>query len=175
MAIDTNTKTWVLDNGKELTIRHIRADDAAIEQAFVRKLSAQSRYMRFHGTIKELNERDLVIFTNPDPLKSEAMIILHKGENGEEEIGVARFTIDPDGTGCEFAIVIADEWQRRGLGKELMQALISRAKSRGVKRIYGSVLKDNGDMLQFVKGLGFESVAIPGDSSAILINKYLSE
>ena len=176
MADDANTETWTLDDGKKLTLRHITPGDAVIEQTFVRKLSDQSRYMRFHGTIRELNEKDLAKFTNPDPLKEEALIILYdNGEKDEEEVGVARFAIDPDGNGCEFAVVVADEWQEHGLGAKLMQALISHAKSRGIKRIHGSVLKDNSDMLQFVKGLGFEVTADPDDSSVILVNKYLSE
>jgi acetyltransferase len=175
MADDLNTETWTLDDGKKLTLRHITPGDAVIEQAFVRKLSARSRYMRFHGTIKELNKKDLATFTNPDPLNAEALIILYKGEKDEEEVGVARFVIDPDGNGCEFAIVVADEWQKRSLGEKLMQALISHATSRGIKRIHGSVLKNNPDMLQFVKGLGFEVTADPDDSSVILVNKYLSE
>ena len=175
MADDTNTETWTLDDGKKLTLRHITPGDAVIEQTFVRKLSVQSRYMRFHGTIKELSEKDLASFTNPDPLNAEALIILYKGEQGEEEVGVARFVIDPDGNGCEFAVVVADEWQKHGLGEKLMQALISHANSRGIKRIHGSVLKNNREMLQFVKGLGFEVTVDPDDSSVLQVNKYLSE
>jgi acetyltransferase len=131
--------------------------------------------MRFHGSIKELNKKDLETFTNPDPLNAEALIILYKGEINEEEIGVARFVIDPDGKSCEFAIVVADEWQERGLGAKLMKALISHAKLRGIKRIHGSVLENNPGMLQFVKGLGFEETADPDDPSVILITKYLGD
>jgi acetyltransferase len=175
MAGEANTETWTLDDGKKLTLRHITPGDAVIEQAFVRKLSAQSRYMRFHGNIKELSKKDLATFTNPDPLNAVALIVLYKGEKDEEEVGVARFVIDPDGNGCEFAIVVADEWQERGLGAKLMQALISHAKSRGIKRIHGSILKNNSDMLQFVKVLGFEVIVNSDDDSVILVNKYLSE
>jgi len=175
MTDDANTETWTLDDGKKLTLRHITPGDAAIEQTFVRNLSAQSRYMRFHGSIKELSKKDLTTFTNPDPLNAEALIILHKGEKGEEEVGVARFVIDPDGNGCEFAIVVADEWQKHGLGERLMHALISHAHSRGIKQIHGSVLKNNSDMLQFVKGLGFEVTADPDDFSVLLVTKYLNE
>lgn len=175
MTDDANTETWTLDDGKKLTLRHITPGDAVIEQAFVRKLSTQSRYMRFHGSIKELSKKDLATFTNPDPLNAEALIILYKGEKDEEEVGVARFVIDPDGNGCEFAVVVADEWQKRGLGEKLMQALINHADSRGIKQMHGSVLKYNSNMLQFVKGLGFEVTADPDDSSVLLVNKSLSE
>ena len=173
MVDEANTETWTLDGGEKLILRHIAPDDAIIEQAFVRKLSVQSRYLRFHGSIKELNKKDLETLTNPDPLNAEALIILFKGEINEEEIGVARFIIDSDGKSCEFAIVVADEWQKRGLGTKLMKALISHAQTRGVKRIQGSVLKNNSGMLQFVKGLGFEETTAPDDSSVIQIIKYL--
>lgn len=175
MVDDTNTETWTLDDGKKVTLRHIAPGDAIIEQAFVRKLSVQSRYLRFHGSIKELNKKDLETMTNPDPLNAEALIILYKGEINEEEIGVARFIIDSDGKSCEFAIVVADEWQKRGLGTKLMKALISHAQSRGIKRIQGSVLNDNPGMLRFVKGFGFEETTDPDDSSVVLVVKYLSD
>jgi len=173
MVENTNTETWTLDDGEKFTLRHIAHGDAIIEQKFVRKLSVESRYLRFHGSIKELNKEDLERFTNPDPLDEEALIILHQGETSQEEIGVARFIIDPDGEGCEFAIVVADEWQNCGLGAKLMKALINHAQARGIKRIYGSVLKDNPGMLQFANGLGFEETIDPDDSSLIMVTKYL--
>ncbi len=175
MANDANTETWTLDDGKKLTLRHITPGDAAKEQAFVRKLSVESRYLRFHGSIKELSKKDLERLTNPDPLNAEALIILYKGEMDEEEIGVARFIIDPDVKSCEFAIVVADEWQKRGIGTKLMKALISHAQSRGIERIHGSVLNDNPGMLQFVKGLGFKETVDPDDSSVMLVTKYLRD
>ena len=177
MVDNAHTETWTLDDGNKLTLRHIAPGDAIIEQAFVRKLSVQSRYLRFHGSIKELSKKDLETFTNPDPRNAEALIILYKGEfnETEEEIGVARFIIDPDGKNCEFAIVVADEWEKRGLGAKLMKALISHAQSRGIKRIHGSVLKNNSDMLQFVKGLGFEETTDPDDISVVLVIKYLRD
>lgn len=173
MDDNAGTEIWTLDDGKKITLRHIAHGDAIKEQTFIRKLSVQSRYQRFHGSIKELNKKELETFTNPDPLNEEALIILHKGEIKEEEIGVARFIIDADGKSCEFAIVIADEWQNRGLGAKLMKALISRAQARGIKRIYGPVLKSNPDMLRFVKGLGFEETIDPDDFSIVLVSKTL--
>lgn len=173
MVDNTDTEIWTLDDGKKITLRHIAQGDAIIEQTFIRKLSVQSRYLRFHGSIKELNKKELETFTNPDPLNEEALIILHKGEINEEEIGVARFIIDSDGKGCEFAIVVADEWQNRGLGTKLMKALISHAQARGIKQIHGSVLKSNPGMLHFVKSLGFEETTDPSDSSVMMVSKYL--
>jgi acetyltransferase len=69
--------TWTLDDGTELTLRHIAPADADREQAFVHGLSAQSSYLRFHGTIKELSKKELKTFTEPDSRKAVALIVLH--------------------------------------------------------------------------------------------------
>jgi len=173
MVNDAGMETWTLDDGTKLSLRHIVPGDTVKEQAFVRKLSTQSRYFRFHGSIKELNPDDLETFTHPDPLDTEALIILYNGGKIEEEIGVARFMIDPDTISCEFAIVVADEWQKRGLGARLMKALIKHAQSRGIKRIHGSVMESNSGMRQFVKGLGFAETIDPDDNSVVLVTKNL--
>ena len=175
MVDNANTEIWTLDDGEKVTLRHIAPGDDVIEQTFVRKLSVQSRYLRFHGSIKELNKKDLETFTNPDPLDEEALIVLSKEAIPEEEIGVARFIIDPDGKSCEFAIVVADEWQNRGIGEKLMKSLIRHARSRGIERMQGTVLKNNSGMIQFVKGLGFEETTDPDDSSVMLVTKNLMD
>jgi acetyltransferase len=165
--------TWTLDDGTELTLRHIAPTDADREQAFVHGLSAQSSYLRFHGTIKELSKKELKTFTEPDSRNAVALIVLHSGETGEEEIGVARYVIDPDRADCEFAIVVADAWQKRGIGTRLMNALISHLQASGIKQISGSVLKSNSAMLKFIKQMGFEETSIPDDPSTVLLTKHL--
>jgi acetyltransferase len=165
--------TWTLADGTKLTLRHIAPTDADREQAFVHGLSAQSSYLRFHGTIKDLSKKDLKNFTEPDSRNAVALIVLHSGESGEEEIGVARYVIDPDRANCEFAIVVADAWQKRGIGTRLMNALISHLQVSGVKQISGSVLKSNSAMLKFIKQMGFAETSIPDDPSTLLITKHL--
>ena len=165
--------TWTLADGTKLTLRHIAPTDADREQAFVHGLSAQSSYLRFHGTIKDLSKKDLKKFTEPDSRNAVALIVLHSGESGEEEIGVARYMIDPDRANCEFAIVVADAWQKRGIGTSLMNALISHLQVSGVKQISGSVLKSNSAMLKFIKQMGFAENSIPDDPSTLLVTKHL--
>jgi acetyltransferase len=167
--------TWTLADGEKLTLRHIAPTDAAREQAFVHGLSPESSYLRFHGTIKDLSKKDLEKFTNPDSRNAVALIVLSSGKTGEEEIGVARYVIDPDGTNCEFAIVVADKWQKRGIGTRLMNALINHLQASGVKRISGSVLKRNSAMLKFIKQLGFAETDIPDDPSILLVTKNLTD
>jgi acetyltransferase len=165
--------TWTLADGTKLTLRHIEPADADREQAFVHGLSAQSSYLRFHGTIKELSKKELKTFTEPDSRNAIALVVLHSGESGEEEIGVARYVIDQDRAGCEFAVVVADAWQKRGIGTRLMNALISHLQTSGVKQISGSVLKSNSAMLKFIKKMGFTETSSPDDPSTLLLTKHL--
>jgi acetyltransferase len=164
---------WTLADGTKLMLRHIAAADAAREQAFVHGLSAESSYLRFHGTIKDLSRKDLKKFTEPDSRNAVALIVLHSGENGEEEIGVARYVIDPDRMNCEFAIVVADAWQKRGIGTRLMKALISHLQVSGVKQISGSVIKRNSTMRKFMKEMDFAETNIPDDPANLLVTKHL--
>jgi acetyltransferase len=166
--------TWTLADGTKLKLRHIAAADATKEQAFVHGLSVQSSYLRFHGTLKNLSKKELKNFTEPDSRNAVALIVLHCGESGEEEeIGVARYVIDTDRANCEFAIVVADAWQKRGIGKRLMNALTSHLQASGIKQISGSVLKSNSAMLTFIKQLGFAETAVPDDLSTVMVTKQL--
>jgi acetyltransferase len=164
---------WKLDDGTKLMLRHIAPADSAMEQAFVHGLSSKSSHFRFHGTIKNLSKKDLKNFTDPDPRNAVALIVLHAGTSGEEEIGVARYVIDQDRANCEFAIVVADAWQKRGIGTRLMNALISHLRASGIKQISGSVLKDNLTMIKFIKDMGFTETIDHDDPSTLLITKRL--
>ena len=57
MGHDDCVETWTLADDTRLMLRHIAPTDAAREQAFVRGLSSQSSYLRFHGTIKDLTRK----------------------------------------------------------------------------------------------------------------------
>ena len=173
MDHDDSAETWALADGTKLIMRHIAPADAAREQAFVQGLSPQSSYLRFHGTLKNLSTKDLKRFTEPDSRNEVALIVLHSGETGEEEIGVARYVIDSARANCEFAIVVADRWQKRGIGTKLMNALIRQLQVSGVKQISGSVLKSNVAMRKFSKQMGFVETYIPDDPSTLLVIKHL--
>jgi GNAT superfamily N-acetyltransferase len=67
--------------------------------------------------------------------------------------------------------VVADDWQGKGIGRELMQHLFVVAEDAGFERIEGAVLKANGNMLRFCRELGFQVSAYPGDAQLVLVAK----
>jgi acetyltransferase len=147
--------TWQPASGPAVTLRPIRPEDAEMERAFVRKLSPESRYFRFMDTLRELTPAMLVRFTQIDYDREMAFVATLPDGAGEAEIGVCRYITNPDGESCEFALVIADDWQRKGLGRRLMGQLIDVARARGLRSMIGHVLAENRGMLQLCQGLGF--------------------
>jgi acetyltransferase len=110
------TQPVTLRDGTQVVIRPIRASDTRLELEFIRGLSAESRYNRFFST-RDLLPGELHRLTHIDYDHEMALIATTLGDAGEEEIGVARYVRDKDSAGdAEFAIVIADDWQRQGLG-----------------------------------------------------------
>ena len=71
------------------------------------------------------------------------------------DVDVARYVANPDGASCEFALVVADGWQRKGLGRRMMEQLIDVARARGLKAMVGHVLAENRGMLSLCQKLGF--------------------
>jgi acetyltransferase len=147
--------TWQPASGPAVTVRPIRPEDAEMEQAFVRGLSPESRYFRFMDTLRELTPAMLVRFTQIDYDREMAFVATVPREGSEAEIGVCRYVANPDGESCEFALVIADDWHRKGLGRRLMGQLIDVARARGLRSMIGHVLAENRAMLQLCQGLGF--------------------
>ncbi|MBI3935359.1 MAG: GNAT family N-acetyltransferase [Betaproteobacteria bacterium] len=163
----------LLADGTPVTIRPIRGEDADIEQAFVRGLSGESRYYRFMDTLRELTPQMLSHFTQIDYAREMALIAVVLEQDRQRQIGVARYVIGPDGASCEFAIVVADEWQRRGVGRALMQALIGAAREQGLQTMFGDVLAGNHRMLHFMSTLGFRLRSDEDDARVVRVEKRL--
>jgi acetyltransferase len=155
-----------LRDGTQVIIRPIAPQDAEREQAFVRGLSPESRYFRFMNTLSELSPQLLERFTHPDAQREIALVALNGAQETDlsEQIAVARCVlVDADGPG-EFAIVVADRFQARGLGHLLMRELVDCARARGWPRIEGLVLWNNTDMLELMRTLGFVITPSPDDA-----------
>lgn len=166
-------KTIQLADGADIVLRPIRPEDAEIEQRFVRDLSDESKYFRFMDTMNELSQKMLIRFTQIDYDREMAIIAVTQQEGRELQIGVARYVMNPDGESVEFALVVADEWQNRGLGSRLMLSLFDAARLRGFKIIEGDVLHNNRGMLKLMASLGFTVAPSPDDPTIRRVIKML--
>jgi acetyltransferase len=79
----------------------------------------------------------------------------------------------PGGDTCEFAIVVADEVRRRGIGARLMRSLMQNARDKGLRIMEGEVLSANTRMLALVKSLGFRIETDRNDPTVKLVSKVL--
>jgi len=163
-----------LPDGKRLHVRPIRPEDAALERAFVASLSEETRYFRFFYQLNELSPAMLARFTQVDYDREMALVAIDETASGRAIVGIARYTMDPGRESAEFAIVIADAWQKRGVGRALMDRLVGCARARGLATIAGSVLRSNRKMLQFTESLGFAAHDDPDDPEVVAVVLDLS-
>lgn len=163
-----------LFDGTEVTIRPIRAEDAAMELAFVNHLSEESRYARFMEYMRELPKSKLKYLTDVDYEHHLALVATVREGGAEVEIGVARYVVDPeDKTSCEFAIAVDDDRQGSGVAGILMAALMDAARARGLRTMEGFVLSSNHRMLKFARQLGFTVHRELGDAGTMRVVRAL--
>lgn len=116
----------------------------------------------------------LVRFTQIDYAREMALVATVAADGDRErQVGVARYVLNPDGRTCEFAIVVSDEVQGRGIGTQLMQALIKAAREHCVEVMQGLVLADNAPMLQLMREFGFSVAASLEDASLVMVERRL--
>ena len=163
-----------LADGTEVRFRTMQPEDVDIEQAFVKGLSAKSRYLRFFSGMSELPPKLLHQLTHPEYPNSYAVIATVNEAFGEKQIGVARYSPTQEAGTVEFAVVIADEWQGHGIARNLLSTVIAAAVMAGLKRIEGLVLRENKRMLGLAKELGFRRIQRGDDISVVHIAKDLT-
>ena len=126
-------------DGKRLRVRPIRPDDEPLIQAFTRRLTPEDVRMRFFGPLRELSHELAARLTQIDYDREMAFLLL----DGDELLGVGRLAADPAFEQAEFALVVASDRQRHGYGTLLLEHVLQYAKTRGIKRVVGYVLREN--------------------------------
>ena len=133
----------VLRDGSVVTLVPMAPEDAGRLVRFHTALSPETVYRRFFSFHPELSPDELYRFTHVDHRDREAIV----ATDGTEIVAVARFDRDPDTASAEVAFVVADSWQRRGLGSVLFRALADRARAVGIRRFVAETLSTNHAML----------------------------
>lgn len=162
-------ESWHARDGSPLVIRPMSADDAGRELRFIESLSPQSRYERAfaHRGLRPGELRQLVRF---DVRREVALAVTTGGDASEELVAVARLKKSPDGSVCEFAIVVGDAWQRQGVGQRLLERLLAVARQAGVTRVTGHTMATNPTMKSLARAVGFTVAPDPGDATVTLLS-----
>jgi GNAT superfamily N-acetyltransferase len=142
-----------LRDGSAVLIRPVEPEDKALFVAGWEQFGEESRYRRFMGAKGSLSPGDLAYFTEIDHVDHEA-IGARDAETGGG-VGVARYVRLPTQPEvAEAAVAVVDEWQRRGLGGELLGRLTERARANGIERFHASLFALNHSMLALFENLG---------------------
>jgi acetyltransferase len=153
-----------------LHVRPIRPEDAELERAFVHGLSDESRYFRFFYQLHELTPAMLARFTQVDYDREMALVAIDGSGAARSIVAVARYIIIADRESAEFAIVVTDAWQGRGVARLLMTRLVDCARARGLRRLEGAVLRANSKMLKFMADFGATSRDDPEDPEQMIVS-----
>ena len=153
--------------GASFLIRPINVDDAAREREFICGLSADSRYNRLMHAIREPSGEFVDQMVGVDYHHTMAFVAVVGEGEAERIIGVARYADSTDGSGSEFAIAVADEWQSRGVGTAITHRLFEYARAQGVRQLNARILATNSRMVAFAHRLGFTTHFMPAELNLI--------
>jgi len=157
-----------------LFIRPIKPEDAPMLLDLFDAMSSTSRYYRFFTPMKSLPHDMLVRFTQIDYDREMALVALDENQNAKRILGVARVIGKPDGQEGEFAVVVGDPWQGKGVGAELLKRCLRVVQERGMQTVWGTALRENRQMLKLARKLGFE-VSFSADANVYEMTIDLSE
>ncbi|MGD0697401.1 MAG: bifunctional acetate--CoA ligase family protein/GNAT family N-acetyltransferase [Terriglobia bacterium] len=152
---------WALKDGTPAMVRPIRPEDEPLMVSFHQRLSERTVYFRYFGTLqlsqRITHERLTRICFNDYDRQMALVVDLKDPKTGEHEIlGVGRITKLHTAPVAEFAIMVADRYQRQGVGGELMRRLLQVARDEKIQRLVGYMLTENFEMQRLCQKLGFE-------------------
>jgi acetyltransferase len=152
--------TWTMKNGSEVTIRPIHSEDEPLMVKFHQTLSDRSVYLRYFYSLslssRVAHERLVrICFGNHD---REIVLVAQRtdpGTGGLRIIAVGRMNKLRAGNEAEVAVLVADQYQKLGLGHELVRRVVEIARDEKLRRVSAEILPDNLAMQVIMKHLGF--------------------
>ena len=173
MGPDYPRWTETLRDRSSVVIRPVRHEDAAAERAFIEALSPESRRYRFLGQVRHPSIETIERFTDLDYVHDLAFAAVVHDDARDKFVGIARYSTSADGTDCECAVTVLDDWQGKGLGSVLMKHLIEVARSRGIKHMWSLDSAENLAMADLAHFLGFSRRADPDDPTQVVHSLWL--
>jgi acetyltransferase len=158
-----------LSDGTDILLRPIRPEDEPLEHELLASLSEATMRARFFSIIKDISHEMLVRYCNIDYDREIAIVAEVREKEKRKLIGIGRLIIDRDFKSGEYAVLVHDDYQGKGLGYKLVDVLIGIAEEKGLERIYGEVLTENEKMLAVCRRLGFTAEWTPDDVTRVTL------
>lgn len=150
---------WLLKDGTPVLIRPMKPEDEPLVEDLLDNCSDQTLYFRYFRVIKSWPHEALIRFTQNDYDREIGLAAIGQPPGPEVMMGVGRLVATPERDSAEFAVIVADPWQGKGLGPQLISKVIDIARDFGVQLLSGEILAENQPMLELVKKLGFKIAA----------------
>lgn len=148
---------YALRDGTNLVVRPIRPSDETHIKGMFYSFSEQTKYLRYHGTLKSMPHNKLQVFCNID-YDTEMALVAIQGKAGMEEIvAVGRYMTTPGKRDVEMAFVVRDDWQRKGVGTYLFNRLVEIGREAGIAVFHADVLPENSGMLKIFHRSGMNT------------------
>jgi len=156
-----DVRSWdeKLRDGREIRVRAARLTDEAKVQGLLYGLSPESVYSRYHHLRTRYPHDEIQALLDADPQRGCAFVA-EVPEDGTL-IGLTRYDLDPVSGIGELGIVIADAWQRKGVGSALMRRMVEVGKEHGLKGLRADVLAVNSAMIRLLRDVGAKEVPSP--------------
>jgi acetyltransferase len=163
---------WKLNDETEVILRPIKPEDEPLEHEMVSTLSEESLRGRFFQVVKHIDHNMLTRFCNIDYDREMAIVaemqdLSKKWQWTKRIIGVARLIVESDLKSGEFAVLVHDNFQGKGLGYKLTDMMIGIAQEKGLEKVYGFILTENKKMLKISEELGFTIKHLPDELSKV--------
>jgi GNAT superfamily N-acetyltransferase len=162
-----------LNGGGHVLIRQISKYDAPAERAFIEGLSANTQRMRFMAHVQHPSDKLIAQLTQLDGVTQVALVAVTKEGAAEKIVGVSRYHLDAAKNRCECALVVADDWQHKGLGSALMKHLIEIARANQISALESVEFAENTYMRTLMHELGFHLRSDPDDATQVICRLVL--
>jgi acetyltransferase len=156
-----HTTPYVLNDGTNVLLRPIRPEDEPLQYRMLSTLSPDTLRGRFFHFIRNITHEELTRFCNIDYDREMAIVAEMRQADVRSIIGVGRIVIESDLKTGEFALLVHDDYQDRGLGSKLLDIIIGIGLEKRLEVIYGIVLSDNFRMLDLCRRAGFDTEDLP--------------
>lgn len=145
-----------IEDGVEVLLRPIRPEDEPHWRALLKRCSRETLRDRFSRAFEEPTHQMAVRHCYLDYDRELALVAEHQGVGENDLLGECRLMADPDRHTAEYAALIADDWQGRGLGTKLTERILEIAGKWGLQVVVAETDTDNGAMLNVFRECGFE-------------------